>query len=207
MTEFAKIHARLDKITEAISFLGISQKEPIGGPKGCDPNPSYLLPIVDENQIETLDNLLRNSERYNAFVEDMSRYAGKSGAMRGQKVALNIIDKWFKREFLVQCSWTGSMKSKTKPNTTNIVSEPDISCDTQDETEEKKLKKINFSSYKRVFEAFYTVIHLADSRYSKQEAEDFLKKQLRNASSRLKQLKTTEVKNVVEDREQQQSTN
>lgn len=157
--EFAKIHARLDKMTEAISKLGIQNIENSEDVSVSLNEFRNLFPIGNEDDLEKLDNLLRNKKAMEIFVDDMSKYNGKKGNLVGNKVALNMIDKWFHRSFLIKCSWTGSTKTKGKN-----VAEDEVS------------KKINFSSYKRVIESFFKHILFADNRYSLKETEEFKKK-------------------------------
>lgn len=126
-----------------------------------------LVPIKTDQDLEALNLLLFDDEIFKMFVESMSKFAGKSGAKNGQKVALTVIDNFFDREFLLECSWTGASKGKS----------------------DKVMKKINFSSYKKVILSFSETVRNADDRFSIDEGEIFIRAQLRNSKNRFEQTK------------------
>lgn len=46
----------------------------------------------------------------------MSEIGGTSGQKTANKIAYLLLDYLFERQFLTQCSWTGSTKKKSKEN-------------------------------------------------------------------------------------------
>lgn len=92
----------------------------------------------------------------------MSAFGGTNGDKYGRKIAYALVDKLFSREFLTQCSWTGSSKRNSP--------------------------KHNFSTATSFFKAFYEIVKKADTRYSMTEAKEFFQlKVLRNSATRLQQ--------------------
>lgn len=98
--ELAKLIVKLDKLTEAIANLALPTNERIPNKNYCVSKniPGSLLPIDCKEKLEQLDTFLKNSNVMNIFVEDMSRYSGKSGILTGKKIALNMLDQWFTRD-------------------------------------------------------------------------------------------------------------
>lgn len=163
----ANIDKKLNKLIEAVANMGtlISKENYQGtlqsiGAIGNTSNFSSLLPINDQYTFNEFETMLRNKDNYQKFVTEMATYGGTSGDKKGDRIAYGLVDQLFTRQFMTECSWTGSSKNQASKNT--------------------------FSSATTFLDAFYDIINLADSRYSKNDAKDFFKEKiLRNAKSRL----------------------
>lgn len=68
------------------------------------------------------------------------------------------MDQFFNRDFLIKCSWAGGSRDEDR--------------------------KIAFKSYKNIINAFFSIIHLADSNFSVTDCENFFKVVIKNARRR-----------------------
>lgn len=81
----------------------------------------------------------------------------------GQTVALNIIDEFFDRNLLTQCSWSGLARSKNK---------------------DEVATKIAFGRFENIIELFFKSVKIFDTNYSYLNTKRFLKTQIKNSLQR-----------------------
>lgn len=168
LANLAKMEVKIDKLMEAVSKIGntvssTALSHSVANSLESTVSLTSMLPITDQIQFMDFETAIRDKKLYEQFVTEMATFGGRSGEKKGYKIAYGLIDQIFTREFLTTCSWTGSSKN-------NVV-------------------KNSFSSATKFLEAFFEIVHLADSRYTKNDAKEFFKEKiLRNANSRLKNL-------------------
>lgn len=176
----SQMDEKINKLLEAVGNMGCSgtATQQVGTrnlPLSTTHKFSTLLPIKNEIEFNEFETMLRDKTLYDQFIAEISTFGGTSGDKKGYKIAYGLIDQLFTREFMTKCSWTGSSKGQ--------------------------VEKINFSVATTFLQAFYDIVHLADSRYSKNEAKDFFKEKiLRNANARLLNLQQKESDGPIQKR-------
>lgn len=93
----------------------------------------------------------------------MKGICGSNSKMEGYDACYALVDRFFSREFLAMCSWTGRSRSEGETN------------------------KIEFRSYKETIGLFYELARLADPAFGELEVEKFFMGVLKNSRRRLLQ--------------------
>ncbi|XP_062533532.1 uncharacterized protein LOC134202542 [Armigeres subalbatus] len=128
-----------------------------------------LQPVKNLNDLESLEANCKSEDFVKASVASIGQLHGRQRyTTRGGTVCLQIIDYFFDRQFLVQCSWTGTGRKHIEDN--------------------QIPKKIPFSRYEKVINLFYQTVLHSDPEFSFDECKDFLHRCLRNAKQRLEEL-------------------
>ncbi|CAG9760293.1 unnamed protein product [Ceutorhynchus assimilis] len=120
--------------------------------------PNDPLPIDSMAKLEKLEIDLRDESFMNQIIKCKSYICGSNGKMNGMNCSYRLIDHFFKRQFLMQFSWSGGSR--------------------------KDEHKVAFKKFKNVMTTFYKIISRADSQFTEAECEIFFKGVIKNAKRR-----------------------
>ncbi|XP_058462145.1 uncharacterized protein LOC131437080 [Malaya genurostris] len=167
MAALAQINAKLDTIgtkttrTDTSALLKpdtyVSKKIPLTPVKCLDDMESLEIKSKNEDFVQSVVLFLGS-------MHGKHRYVGE-----GTTVCLQVINYFFEREFLINCSWSGISRSK--------------------KTNGSIISKIPFHKFSGVIDMFYRVVLFSDPTFSKVQCEQFLHRCLRNAKQRFEEIK------------------
>nr|XP_029728471.1 uncharacterized protein LOC109428021 [Aedes albopictus] len=144
-------------------------------------------PVKNLLDLEALEENCKRDEFVKENVATIGQIHGRQRyTARGGTVCLQIVDYFFDRQFLMQCSWTGTGRKHAEGD--------------------QVPRKIPFSRYERVINLFYQTVLHSDPEFSLDECRAFLHRCLRNAKQRLEELGGTR-KPVARKRRQLQELN
>ncbi|KXJ84120.1 hypothetical protein RP20_CCG019767 [Aedes albopictus] len=144
-------------------------------------------PVKNLLDFEALEENCKRDEFVMENVATIGQIHGRQRyTARGGTVCLQIVDYFFDRQFLMQCSWTGTGRKHAEGD--------------------QVPRKIPFSRYERVINLFYQTVLHSDPEFSLDECRAFLHRCLRNAKQRLEELGGTR-KPVARKRRQLQELN
>ncbi|CAH0547436.1 unnamed protein product [Brassicogethes aeneus] len=109
----------------------------------------FQLPLKTCEELETLNDNLRNPILKMQFITYISQIGGTGGNENGNKVGYKMVDLVFHPKLLTLYTWTGLSKKK----------------------EDKK----TFQIYEEVISCFYEALISCDRRFTKQKTIDFFK--------------------------------
>ncbi|XP_062709121.1 uncharacterized protein LOC134288392 [Aedes albopictus] len=163
LTLLAHANAKLDALGSSGSSRCQHECQAIGVQK---------IPMEPVKSLRELE-LLEENTKQKEFVASMmasigqlhgrKRYTGKGGS-----VCLQIVDYFFDRQFLLQCSWTGTGRKHSE--------------------QEQVLRKIPFSKFESTIKLFHQTVLQSDPEYSFDECKAFLHRCLRNAKQRFEEI-------------------
>lgn len=131
-----------------------------------------LKPVKSLEELQSLEKKSSNAQfaagiiQYFGSMHGKDRYVGEGGT-----VCLQIIDSFFQREFLLNCSWTGTTRNKN--------------------SDEEPVSKIAFHKFDGVITLFHKVVMFSDPSFSLVQVQKFLHRCLRNAKQRFEEIKGT----------------
>ncbi|XP_049530386.1 uncharacterized protein LOC125948425 isoform X8 [Anopheles darlingi] len=165
----------LEKKIDMHLSLGVVPEERKGKADSLDNSLSLFSPVSCLLDLENLEELARDKNYVNCVKTHIQGILGTrrmtqtsalhqqnmSGNTRtGQTYCLQIVDLFFTRFFMTQCTWTGiGIKSVTG-------------------------KKIALKDFVHVIEMFYKTVHYVYPTFTKNDAESFLKQMLSHAKKR-----------------------
>ncbi|XP_058831046.1 uncharacterized protein LOC131689769 [Topomyia yanbarensis] len=166
------INTKLNKIFSMLSHLNTKVDALAAMPcqhAKASPNGTLskitLQPVQSLADLERLEENCRDENFVKITVTSIGRIHGRHRYTgRGATVSLQIIDYFFARGFLVQCSWTGSGRTSGK--------------------EEAKKQKIPFMKFDKTIDLFYQTVLHSDPTYTVIDCKAFLHRCLRNAKQR-----------------------
>lgn len=142
------------------------------------------FPLATVDDIKNFDTELKNNTEFKKFIfKEYSKIGGTDGRQKGDKVSATLAEVFFTKNVLINFSWTGISR------TPGIEKKP-------------------FQCYEALIDAFYSLIRLSDSRWSKEDNVSFFRdKILKHANSRVKaqnlktnkKLKNLEAANIPSD--------
>lgn len=168
-----KIIATLAQLLTAVGVLNnkvISQQ--VGPSAPVDKKPFEAMRSRED--LDLLENELRDDARMNHYVQKLSAVCGTSGKSNGVDSAYRLIDSVASRELIHMCSWTGMAKETSEGN------QPSSSMDA-----DSSASKIPLKFYVRFRTLFLRVIKLADNDFSEAACDKFLKSIMKNSKQRL----------------------
>lgn len=125
----------------------------------CSDNDCFSLKTVKtESDLKELEQILGDNDFKTNLKKQLSFVCSASKG-DGITCAYKLLDLMFDRNFLCQCSWTGSSRAETS--------------------------KIPLKDYKNVLNLFFTMVYSWDSDYTIQRNETFFKMITKNAKQRL----------------------
>lgn len=115
-------------------------------------------PINDKEGIEKLNDVLKDADTFNDYVDTLSIICGTNTKIKAIDHCYMLVDKFFTRHFFTLCSWAGGSKV---PN-----------------------MKFAFKFYENILALFFKLIHKADPQFTLEECEEFFKGVIRNSLRR-----------------------
>lgn len=114
--------------------------------------------IKNLNDLENFEKNLSDLKLKDEYAKKLHILCNKGG--KGTSNAYYLIDHLFDREFLKECSWTGSSKKDS---------------DTE---------KVCFKAFQKTIQFFFDIVHNSDKTFTKADCEKFFKIVLKNARQR-----------------------
>ncbi|CAH0546339.1 unnamed protein product [Brassicogethes aeneus] len=115
-------------------------------------------PVNSEEDINFLEEQLKDELYMNALVEKLSIICGRTGKEHGFNACYTLVDNLFTRHFMTLCSWAGGSRNE--------------------------VNKISFKTYKNTIKLFFKIILLADYTFTHENLQQFFKSVLKNATRR-----------------------
>lgn len=115
-----------------------------------------VTPIQNLDDLQNMENQLRDAEK-RQFLKDLYSVFCTPGK-KGEVCAFQLIDALFSREFLVQCSWSGSARGAGS--------------------------KVCIKIFQEVLAFFFELVHDCDPTYTVDKNNDFFKSIVKNAKKR-----------------------
>lgn len=142
-------------------------------PEKADRLDKFIIkPVSNRQELQELEDNLKNEIFFSKTLDAMTFICGSSGKSRGVDSCYKLIDHFFTRDLLVNCSWTGSSRQADE-------------C------------KIPLKYFNNIRKCFLTLVSKADRNFGEQECEKFLKTITKNAKQRLTSKITSTSKNRV----------
>lgn len=163
LTLLAHANAKLDALGSAGSSGCKHECQAVGVKK------IPMDPVKDLRELDLLEENSKKEEFVKSVIASIGqlhgrqRYVGKGGS-----VCLQIMDYFFDRHFLLECSWTGTGRKSSE--------------------QEQVVRKIPFSKFEGVIKLFYQTVLQSDPEFSMDECKSFLHRCLRNAKQRFEEL-------------------
>lgn len=132
-----------------------------------------LTPVDSVDELKALERSLEDGKLEQQFLNGMSFICGITGKAQGTDCCYKLIDYFFTRQFLTQCSWTGMVRLTDA----NSQQDPSTSADTG--------AKVPLKYYKHIRALFLNLIMQADKDFSELACEKFFKTVLKNSKQRL----------------------
>lgn len=132
-----------------------------------------LTPVGSVDELAALERALEDRKVVQQFSGGMSFICGITGKAQGTDCCYKLIDYFFTREFLTQCSWTGLVRLSDA----NSQQDPSTSAD--------GTAKVPLKFYKNIRALFLNLIMQADKDFSELDCEKFFKTVLKNSKQRL----------------------
>lgn len=120
------------------------------------PYNARVTPIQNLDDLQNMENQLRDADK-RKFLKDLYSVFCTPGK-KGEICAFQLIDVLFSREFLVQCSWSGSARGVES--------------------------KICIKIFQEVLGFFFELVHDCDPTYTVDKNNDFFKSIVKNAKKR-----------------------
>lgn len=135
-----------------------------------------VSPVGCLDDLNALEKLLVDDKHMQRFSAGMSFICGTSGKARGTDCCYKLIDYFFTRQFLTQCSWTGATRL-SDGNVQEFAGEPSTSYEVPG--------KIPLKFFNKTRTLFLHLIIKADKDFSVIECEQFFKTVLKNSKQRV----------------------
>ncbi|XP_055605219.1 uncharacterized protein LOC129753420 [Uranotaenia lowii] len=168
----SQVNAKLDVLANQVNLKldnFVSQTQQTDSVR-IDTVSSPLSPVKNLAEMESLEQKANSKKFVEAVIQYFGSMHGRSRYVgEGATVCLQLIDYFFDRAFLLNCSWTGT--SRRKGNDENTGS------------------KIAFHKFDGIITLFHKVIMFSDPTYPFIECQKFLKRCLRNSKQRFVETK------------------
>lgn len=129
----------------------------LGNASDADNSSFIIKQIKSVKDLEDMELLLSNNEQKIKLIRSCSIVC-TGGIGKGTNCAYRFLDILFSREFLCECSWSGSSRGDGV--------------------------KISLKCYKKTLNFFFTVINQWDNEYTQEQNDTFFKNVLKNANKR-----------------------
>ncbi|XP_065075516.1 uncharacterized protein LOC135699241 [Ochlerotatus camptorhynchus] len=133
---------------------------------------NVVSPVSCLDELNALETLLGEEKRMQQFLTGMTFICANNGKAHGMDCCYKLIDYFFTRQFLTQCSWTGAARL-TNSNAERRDGEPSMSNDAGG--------KGSLKCFKKVRKLFLNLILRADRDFSEVNCENFFKTVLKNS--------------------------
>lgn len=157
----------LSHVNTKVDALGANQYQQPGRSSNEQINLSKITfqPVKSLADFESLEDRCRDESFVKGIVASIGNIHGRHRyTSQGATVSLRIINYFFTRDFLLQCSWTGATRSSGN--------------------KEAKKQKVPFMKFDRTIDLFYQTVLYSDPSYTLDECKTFLHRCLKNAHQR-----------------------
>lgn len=117
-----------------------------------------IKPVNSRQELEDLEEFLKNEQNFSAIVCAMIFICGTSGKAKGLDCCYKLIDYFFTRDLLLLCSWTGASRINDK---------------------------IPLKYFYNTRKCFLTLVRKADKYFTEQDCDKFFKTIIKNAKQRI----------------------
>lgn len=178
MQAIAKMQTGVDYVIEN-NLLGTGKQK--------DPDEILLKPVGSLQELNALEESLKESAALEKYLTNMGFICGTDGKASGMDSCYKLIDYFITREFMHSCSWTGNTKvtdENTPLNTLSLtITQPDVSG------------KVPLKFYVHFRSLFLKLIRLADKDFTEVKCDEFFKRVMKNSKARLQAKSSSRHKN------------
>ncbi|XP_049533491.1 uncharacterized protein LOC125949998 [Anopheles darlingi] len=155
-----KVEVLRSQIPSLKSVLKTVDIDPVAPPLS-----SLLKPIQSREELDELENKAKDEEYRNAVAQAAGRIFGYGRIGKGEVICYEMVDYFFDRKFLMECSWHGY-------NRTFVNGE--------------LKKKVGFINYDNTIKLFHECVCISDETFTESDCYNFVKvKMLRNTLRRV----------------------
>ncbi|XP_021707458.1 uncharacterized protein LOC110678638 isoform X2 [Aedes aegypti] len=116
-------------------------------------------PVSSIEELQQLETDLEDEEYARKLMRHMKQIIGTTGDQyNGQNVCYELVDKFFDRQFMTQCSWTGQSRTD--------------------------VQKHAIQNFKKTLDVFFSIIKSVNEHFSQKALNDFFKSITRNSKKR-----------------------
>ncbi|XP_035773685.1 uncharacterized protein LOC118456741 isoform X1 [Anopheles albimanus] len=130
------------------------------------PLTSLLKPVQCKEELDELEANAKDQHFRNEIVQAVGRIHGHDRKGEGDTVCYQIVDYFFDRKFLTECSWYGRMSQRTKNGPGK--------------------RKIGLIGYGSTMKLFHACVHLSDETFTQTQSIKFIRRCLRYSATRAK---------------------
>lgn len=122
---------------------------------------SAITPAGNLQEIQELEDNLKNEYFFSKTVTSMTFICGSSGKARGLDSCYKLADYFFIRELLLNCSWTGTSRRQNNGD------------------------KIALKFFINTRKCFLSLVRMSDNVFGEQDGDKFFKTIIKNAKQKL----------------------
>ncbi|XP_049533495.1 uncharacterized protein LOC125950002 [Anopheles darlingi] len=130
------------------------------------PLTSLLKPVQCKEELDELEAKAKDEQFRDEIVQAVGRIHGHDRKGEGDTVCYQIVDYFFDRKFLTECSWYGRMSQRTKNGPGK--------------------RKIGLIGYGSTMKLFHACVHLSDETFTQTQSIKFIRRCLRYSATRAK---------------------
>ncbi|XP_050101501.1 uncharacterized protein LOC126581702 [Anopheles aquasalis] len=158
-------HQSLSNIQQKVTKIGTKIAAFGNVPSGesnllPQPITAYFSPAKCKEDLDELEANASDEQFVSAVAQSVARIHGYDRVGEGVTVSHQIVDYFFDRQFLQDCSWTGRSRSA------------------------ENVRKIALAPYENIKNMFYQSVHLVDDSFTLNAAERFFRDVAKHARSR-----------------------
>lgn len=121
---------------------------------------AIIKPVSNHQELQELEKYFNDNNNFSKTVESMTFICGSSGKSKGVDSCYKLIDYFFTRDLLLNCSWTGTSRQRDEG-------------------------KIPLKYFCNTRKCFLTLVMKSDKYFGEQECDKFFKTVIKNAKQRL----------------------
>lgn len=185
MKTVARMQTTLDFLVESMVENDAPQKMYLS--KEHDTK-SIIAPVECLDDLNNLEKLLDDQKTLQKLSSSMAFICGTSGKAQGIDCCYKLIDFFFTRQFLTQCSWTGATRltdanARSGPSD-GIESGPSDEIESGPSTSSGVVGKVPLKFFRKTRQLFLNLVMRADKDFSELDSEKFFKTVLKNSKQR-----------------------
>lgn len=177
MKSLARLQTTLDFMVESGAQYDAPQKVYLA--KEHDTG-SIITPVDSLDDLNNLEKLLEDQKNMQKLSTSMAFICGTGGKAQGVDCCYKLVDYFFTRQFLTQCSWTGA----TRLADTNAGSGPSDGNESGPSTSSGGVGKVPLKFFRKTRQLFLNLVMRADKDFSELDSEKFFKTVLKNSKQR-----------------------
>ncbi|XP_035773681.1 uncharacterized protein LOC118456740 isoform X1 [Anopheles albimanus] len=130
------------------------------------PITALIKPAKRKEDLDELEDKAKDKQYSTLITQAVGRLLGFNRQGEGASVCHQIVDYFFDRQFLIECSWSGESRHLGRPY--------------------RGIRKIALSSYKHVIELFHACVCVSDDTFTQNQCVKFLRLCLQYSTIRVK---------------------